>query len=408
MGNVPSPFVVGLALMLVLPPAGGALARTWRLVDARTHAEITSWGKDCGPRPTDTAPPTGFDYPEAADGSLTPGARAPRIFDASICTYLTQQRDLRVTRTDAGWRCETPPGAPKQVTGTVTRAPRDAGLRISHRVRYAWVLEGSQCDVELTGRYDLDDPNATVAAPADTPPDCSRPGAPNRLELVGSARRVVPADGRIGLAVRALDAQGCEVGGMPTWSATEGHVDAEGRFDARGVAPGASITVTAARDALAARFTLRVATDAADFAALTVADPQLTLGALASLPPQRGEALSGAAQGEDAAAAARRARILMAAFVSLLVLATLVGLWISLRALRRRRDRTAEVLDANALDVLARSAAARAARTAAGTTAPPGRPPPGEAGSICPVCGQQYPPEAEFCGQDGSRLQRLN
>ncbi len=410
MGRSPSPAWLGLALALVAAPAGSAHARTWRLTGARTHAEVASWGKDCGPRPTDGSPPTGVDYAEAPDGSLTPGPRAERIFDATICTHLTQQRELRVTRTADGWRCETPPGAAKQVTATVSRSSQDAGLRVTHRARYAWVLEGSRCDVELTGRFELIDPDAPTVAPA--PPsgglDCSHPGAPARLEPVGSARRVVATEGRVRLAARALDAQGCALPGTLSWTTSLGRVSPEGEFDARGVPPGTSVTVTAARDALTAAFTLRVATDAADFAALTVADPQLAEGALPSLPPQRGEALSGAAQGEDDAAATRRARLLMGAFVSLLGLATVVGVWISLRSLRRRRDRTAEVLDAHAMDVLARSAAARAARSGATTTAPPVVPPPGATGSICPTCGQQYPAEAGFCGQDGSRLQRLN
>ncbi len=408
MGRSPSPAWLALALALAAAPAGGAHARTWRLTEARTHAEVASWGKDCGPRPTDGSPPTGVDYVESPDGALTPGPRAERIFDATICAYLTQQRELRVSRTADGWRCETPPGAAKQVTATVSRSAQDAGLRVTHRARYAWVLEGSQCDVELTGRFTLVDPDAPVAAPPSAALDCSHPGAPVRVDPVGSSRRVVATDGRVRLAVRAIDAQGCEVGGAVAWSTSAGHVGPEGEFDARGVPPGTSVTVTAARDALTAAFTLRVATDAADFAALTVADPQLAEGALPSLPPQRGEAVSGAAEGEDAAAATRRARLLMGAFVSLLGLATLVGLWISLRSLRRKRDRTAEVLDAHAMDVLARSAAARAARSGATTTAPPGVPPPGAAGSICPTCGQQYPAEAGFCGQDGSRLQRLN
>lgn len=408
MGRSPSPAWLGLAFALTAAPTGGAHARTWRLTEARTHAEVASWGKDCGPRPTDGGPPTNVDYVEAPDGSLTPGPRAERIFDATICAHLTQQRELRVTRTADGWRCETPPGAAKQVTATVSRSAEDAGLRVTHRARYAWVLEGSQCDVELTGRYALIDPDALVAAAPSAGLDCSHPGAPARLEPVGSARRVVATDGRVRLAVRMLDAQGCDVAGPATWSTSAGHVSPEGEFDARGVPPGTSVTVTVARDALSAAFTLRVATDAADFAALTVADPQLAEGALPSLPPQRGEAVSGAVQGEDDAAATRRARLLMGAFVSLLGLATVVGLWISMRSLRRKRDRTAEVLDAHAMDVLARSAAARAARGDATTTSPPVVPPPGAAGSICPTCGQQYPAEAGFCGQDGSRLQRLN
>ena len=94
-----------------------------------------------------------------------------------------------------------------------------------------------------------------------------------------------------------------------------------------------------------------------------------------------------------------RSRLLVAAFVSLLAVAAAVGLFITLRAMRRRRDRTAEVLDAAALEVLARSAAARAAK-AAGE--------PRRTGRVCPRCGARYPAEAEFCGQDGARLEAIN
>ena len=40
--------------------------------------------------------------------------------------------------------------------------------------------------------------------------------------------------------------------------------------------------------------------------------------------------------------------------------------------------------------------------------APEAPPPPPEPNKVCPVCGEQYPPNAEFCGKDGAFLLRMN
>ena len=377
--------------------------RTWRLVEARVTATVASWGSDCGPRPEDENPTTNVTYLEGDDGALTGGPGARRLFDPRACAALTQQPDLRIHRGADTWQCETPPGAGKRAEAKLTRRTLGPGtLRIEHHVHYDWVLKGSHCEVTLAGRYDLEDPEAVPPAPTSDPgPDCTSPGGLASLEAVGSARRVLPLGGRVRLSVRAADARGCALDGLPSWTFTAGRVSPEGEFDARGVAAGESVVVTASRENLSVVFSLRVASDAADFAALTVAEPQLAEGTLPALAPQRGEAISGAAVGDADPNAQFRARLLMGAFVSLLALLTAGGIWIALRPFRKRRNRTDEVLNAQALDVLARSARARAARDTA-----PGAPDAGE--RVCPKCGARYGAGTDFCGQDGARLQGLN
>jgi hypothetical protein len=289
--------------------------------------------------------------------------------------------------------CASTEGAAKRVEGRATRRDDGATLRVDHEVSYAWTLKGTPCAVAVVSRHVLVD-----TAPPPPPAACARPGAPARLVPAGAQRRLLRAGGRTSLSVRALDANGCDVAVHPTWITSAGRMDADGTFEARDMAPGATAVVSARLEALSVEFQVRVAADEADYAALTVAEPTLADGHLPVLPPQRGEALSGAAAEEaPGPGAALRGRLLVGAFVGLLVLAAGLGLFIAVRAARRRRDRSADVLDAHARDVLARSAAAR--RTPSSRATP---------GRICPACGTTYPADAEFCGTDGARLTRLN
>jgi hypothetical protein len=74
-----------------------------------------------------------------------------------------------------------------------------------------------------------------------------------------------------------------------------------------------------------------------------------------------------------------------------LALSAALGVFIVLRTLRARR--AAEVFDSEAERVLERSLASK--RLPAG-------------GRLCPRCGRRYPDDAEFCGDDGAPLQRVN
>lgn len=386
------PGLVGLLTGLAL--ASPAAARTWRLESGRASPRVEQWGPDCGPAPTHVQVPPGALYEETPDGSLQGEANAPPLFGTGLCRALTHQPDLREDRAGETMSCASPEGAAKRVSVRAARRVLPSGLQVDQTTHYAWTLKGTQCAVEVAGRYQLVDP-APPLAPADA---CASPGPLATLRPVGAARRLVPVDGRVALAVRATDASGCALALRPAWGTSGGAVAEDGTFDARGLTPGTAATVTARIGDATVDFVVRIAANDADYAALTVAEPTLAEGRLPVLPPQHGEALTGAAANDETAQnATLRGRLLVGAFVGFLVMAALLGVGIAVRAARRRPDRAAEVLDENARQVLARSAAARQ-RSAA--REPPGR--------ICPVCGVTYPADAEFCGTDGTRLTRLN
>jgi hypothetical protein len=386
--------LVGALVWLAL--VSPALGRTWRLEAGTETPRIASWGPDCGPRPTPGSVAPGGRYTEDADGALRPEGRAPPLFGPGVCRALTQQPDLREVRTGDAITCASAGGAAKRVDARITRRRLESGLRVDQTAAYSWTLKGTTCEVEVVGRFDLVD-DAPPAAPASVDA-CAAPGPMARLVPTGGVRRLVPVGGRVALGVRALDTAGCVLPLRPTWTTSVGAVTDAGAFDARGLAPGAITTVTARIESAIVEFHIRVAADDADYAALTVAEPTLAEGHLPTLPPQHGEALTGAAADDESTRGATlRARVLVGAFVGLLVVAALLGVVIAVRTARRRRDRAAEVLDARAREVLARSAAARQRGTA--------QPAPGR---ICPICGVTYPSDAEFCGTDGARLTRLN
>jgi hypothetical protein len=85
------------------------------------------------------------------------------------------------------------------------------------------------------------------------------------------------------------------------------------------------------------------------------------------------------------------ARVLLVSFLAALALSAALGVFIVLRTLRGRR--AAEVFDSEAERVLERSLATK--KLQAG-------------GRLCPRCGRRYPDDAEFCGDDGAPLQRVN
>ena len=393
---------LGLIVPLFLAPAG-AWAAGYRVTSARVGVTVTTWGPDCGPRPQDEHPPTGGAYQLQADGALTPEGGGLRLFDDKACAALTQQRDLTVERTWDTLRCRSPEGAGKVITATLHRVQAGPGLlQVAHDIRYVWTLKGSTCDVTIAGRYELEDP-AQRPAPVSAGPDCSEPGEPARLEMVGPVHRAAPDQGRVRFQVRVLDAAGCEAPGDLTWTSTAGRVSPDGVLDLQGTTPSGPIGVSAHVDTLEAKFTVEVAQTEADYQSLTVTDPTLAHGALPSLPPQKGEALVGDAGPIDRDEPTR-ARLVTALFVALVLVATGAAVWVAARAARRRPSRAEALLDDHAREVLERSAAAKAAKAAqAGKPAQPAR-----SALICPKCGTQYPADAVFCGTDGTRLQGLN
>jgi hypothetical protein len=144
-----------------------------------------------------------------------------------------------------------------------------------------------------------------------------------------------------------------------------------------------------------AEWTIEVARDTADLERLLAALPTASDEPGLAVRPQSGEStvsVDASTSTEGApGGSVLGARLLLVSFLVALALSAALGVFIVLRTLRARR--AAEVFDSEAERVLERSLASK--RLPAG-------------GRLCPRCGRRYPDDAEFCGDDGAPLQRVN
>jgi len=389
-----------LWLWAVLP----AVDQPLRIERAHVDAEVTVWGADCGPRPESAALPRDGVHTLDGNGRVV-SASGEVLFGPGLCRRLTQQPEI-VERAASGSRllCTMPAGSARDIQGRVEVQPvaPDASnapaLEVVSDLRYRWSLKGSTCDVRLVERRRLvaDAP----AAPAEPPSAlyCATPGEPVRLERVGSPRLAVRSGGRVRLEARLVDARGCRVERPLTFSASHGRVDETGELELQTTPPGTRVRAQATLPGVptvTAEWTIEVARDTADLERLLAALPTASDEPGLAVRPQSGEStvsVDASTSTEGApGGSVLGARLLLVSFLVALALSAALGVFIVLRTLRARR--AAEVFDSEAERVLERSLASK--RLPAG-------------GRLCPRCGRRYPDDAEFCGDDGAPLQRVN
>ncbi len=374
----------------------------FRLEGGRVLADVKSWGQDCGPQPRAEKLPGGDLYDFTATGALAPKGRAQPLFGPGVCMVASGLKGL--TQSGGGRRitCRSAPGAPKQVSGTVqlsagTEDPNKVG--VTHRFSYDWRLKGSHCQVTVATIFTLRrTASIEVAAPEPPPPPpppparCGQVGPVVRVSARGSARRAVKVDGRLRLSVQAFDADGCPAEAGVEWTASEGRIRG-GVFDARGVAPGQTVSVEATISGQPpVVFTVEVL-QAADLAALRADQPELLEGALAPSRAQHGAGVGASAEQEEDDDGL--GRLLLALFVGFVVVAVGIGGLIAVRAMRRGGT----LLDE---EQLARIDALTSQPTGA---EPPAHPrPPSDTSRQCPLCHKLYDAGTRFCPFDASPL----
>jgi hypothetical protein len=375
-----------------------------RIERAHADAQVTVWGEDCGPRPGPGALPRGGVHHLDATGRVVE-ASGDVLFGPGLCRRLTQQPEI-VERAASSTRfvCTMPPGSARDIQGTIEVQPdapgasNAAALEVVSDLRYRWSLKGSTCDVRLVERRRL--VAEAPAAPAEPPSaaSCATVGEPVRLEVVGSPRLATRSGGRVRLEARLLDARGCRVERGLSFVTTHGRIDATGGLELLTTPPGTRVRAQATLAGLAAvtaEWTIEVARDTADLERLLAALPTPSDTPGLAVRPQSGEStvsLDTSTSNPGApTGSVLGARVLLVSFLAALALSATLGVLIVLRTLRTRR--AAEVLNPEAERVLERSLATKRVQADA---------------RLCPRCGRRYPDDAEFCGDDGAPLQRVN
>ena len=240
-------------------PAPGEFA----LEGGSQRPTFESWGDNCPPKPKTTVTRAGAQYALDTSGTLTTAdRRAPPLTGADICQRATGLPDLKTRTTSPGnASCATPPGAARRVGGTVTlRALGPNRLEVRHSFDYAWVLDGSACEMSMAARWTLRRkvPIATPDEVAEPAEPCAVLGPLAHLEPVGRRNAHVNSNGRLVFSARALDANGCRLPKEVNWTTTAGEINQRGMFTARGLEPGNEASVTARVEAFAINFHVKV------------------------------------------------------------------------------------------------------------------------------------------------------
>jgi hypothetical protein len=385
-----------------------SLAGRWRAGATSMEVLISSWGKDCGPRPQSTRSAGGGSVELEQQAQVVTIRGADRDLRSDQCWSPNRAlRKLGSSYAAGVWttRCKTAENDPRQESGTYSLRLIDSGRLLYQDVsHFDWKLKDSTCVASITTTQTLiraseeQRTKASGAAPAAQAPATSgqcRPGPAKRIVV-----RPRSADIELGQSLcfqaRVLDAVGCRLEAVePRWSlehapglkaevergcfrAGQSSAEAEGTFK-----------VIASHGGLRAEATLHVS--AVSLPALLA--KRLETGAVTgeALP----EAESPPAQSTTRVAAkaikqtkSNRRRWLVA-LSALLVAAAAILL------LLRTRPRPR-----------ARSAARGSARSSSDRLHDVTRESPSPRARIrrCPTCGASYSESSAFCGTDGSAL----
>ncbi len=391
--------------------APGTSSGKWTASSLTTQWRIGDWGPACGPKPSGGGEPGGAVTVED-DGKTLTLRGLGRTYRSNQCW---EQFPGLVTQSTAGGGathravCKSAPGDPRQATITTTWTVRPDALYFDEAGQYQFVVEGQNCTASVRRTRVLKrvveqapaptspppaapppsvapPPAATPAAPAEPPPHrCQAPGPARRLEVSPAQKLMLPGE-RFTFRSIVRDAAGCLVGAQPQWSIQQG--EAFGRL----AGPG---TLEALAGAADGTITLRATLEgkSVDVSAQVVSRERYeallaggNYGASGESKDSAVTMLAGAtidAEAQVVEGRASRLPWLVAGLAGALLLGALA--WAAL-------GRKPKVAAPPPRDV----------RPAPAPPAPP------EPNKVCPVCGETYPANSEFCGKDGAQLMRMN
>ncbi len=415
--EVPWPFlrfvvcaVVALVLTLISGRADAAaptLAGSWAASPLTVSWQLGDWGKACGPAPSGGGEGGGAVTISQSGNELTL-VGGGRTYSTGECwEHFPGMQRISHSASARSFQnvCKTGASDPRQAKLVTTISATDNRINFDETGQYQFVIEGQNCtaSVRRTRSYTLvsrlgDAPPATSASAAPAKPapakpvrGCDNAGLPERLEVRPSRKLMRPGES-FEFRTTVVDARGCPLPVTPTWRVISG---------ANLLSVTSPGNVTANPSAGESEATLEV----------TLGDRSVRVDVeIAS--KERYEALL-QAQGLDASGESKEAAVLRVASESMgarevvarddaptktrwfvgiagacaLVLGCL-GVLLVRRGRRAQQESLAELPSRPQLAFVA---------TGSGVTASGG-------GKACPTCREEFPPEAEFCPNDGNRL----
>jgi hypothetical protein len=397
-----SSFVASFLVLLFLGGPARAeaptLAGTWSASPLTVNWQLGDWGKACGPAPSGGGEAGGSVTITQSGNELTM-VGVGRTFTSGECweRYPGMQR-ISHSASARNFQnvCKTSAGDPRQAKLVTTLSATDSRINFDETGQYQFVIEGQNCtaSVRRTRSYSLvsrlgDAPAATPSAapsakPAPRPShDCDNPGLPERLEVRPSRKLMRPGES-FEFRTTVLDAHGCALPVTPTWrvmsganllsvttpgnvtanpNATESQATLEVTLGDRSVRVDVEIASKERYDALLQARGLDESGESKEAAVLRVASESMGAREVVA---------------RDEAPGKTRTFVAIAGAAALL-LGTLGFLLV-------RRRRPPEPMP-DELGSRPRAAAE-----------------PGVASKACPTCREEFPPEAEFCPNDGNRL----
>jgi RNA polymerase subunit RPABC4/transcription elongation factor Spt4 len=276
-----------------------------------------------------------------------------------------------------------------------TLSATDSRINFDETGQYQFVIEGQNCtaSVRRTRSYSLvaregDTPTAPPSSEPEKPKaarptrDCENPGLPERLEVRPSRKLLRPGEA-FEFRTTVVDARGCPLPVTPTWRVISGasalSVSAPGKVTAAPAAPESEATLEVTLGDRSVRVTVEIAAkDRYDALLQARGLDESGESKEAAVLRVASESL-GAREVVARDEAPSRKRWFVALAGGLALMLGLIGVW-----LVRRGRRVVQMTPPES----------------------PSRPRPAvsSVAKACPTCREEFPPDAEFCPNDGNRL----
>ena len=374
------------------------LAGKWTASPLSVNWQLGDWGKACGPSPSGGGEGGGAVTITQSGGELTISGTG-RNFTTGECweRYPGIQR-ISHSASARNFQnvCKTSAGDPRQAKLVTTLNATDSRINFDETGQYQFVIEGQNCtaSVRRTRSYSLvardgDAPAATPSAePAKPKPaarparDCENPGLPERLEVRPSRKLMRPGEA-FEFRTTVVDARGCPLPVTPTWRVISGasalSVTAPGNVTADPAAPESEATLEVTLGDRSVRVVVEIAAKDRYDALLQARGLDESGESKEAAVLRVASETLGAREVVARDEAPNKTRWFVAVAGGLALALGLMGLW-----LVRRGRRAAEVIPAESPS-RPRAAVAAVAKA-------------------CPTCREEFPPEAEFCPNDGNHL----